>query len=491
MGKNCEYIIHWKIMNFSYLWHEKGDRLNSPLFSLNGLDETKWKLRLYPRGDTSGNYIACFLRREVDSSSIEYIGLEFELSLQSQDSLSLYQERFLFTESFMIDQAWGKHEMNKREDVFGAEKAKFLEDDTLTAYCRLRKCNELNVETVNLCARTIVKVEKGAFVWNIDQFSRLEPLQRRTLALRFNSEEHVATLELFLSGRCFEEVINIDISFHDPAIKYFTLKSFLLDGMGEELDCGHYEFVAEDLTEGTTFTLLITKKKLMEKKDIFLSKDELSLHCECAFTTGIIFEGIEKIHVGAPSVETKDRFGDGSETCSSDGLKRALKSIYDEGLFSDMELRTIHESFSVHRNILAARSPVFKAIFKDSSQEFIHIPDLDYDVVRQMILYLYTDSLGDLNWENALKLHIAADKYEIATLKKKCASLVKEKLRTDNVCEILLLVDMFHGKDLKRDVQDYVLKHDREIFNSKDWKSLMETNSKLAAETMFLKYFKE
>ncbi|GFU84750.1 speckle-type POZ protein-like [Trichonephila clavipes] len=461
MSKISTYNIHWKIVNFSYLWHAKGERLDSPLFSLNGLDKTKWKLRLYPRGDTSGNYIAYFLRREAVDLGPDPIEVAFELSLQAP--VGCEPSSFLFTEPFAKDQAWGKHEMIKREDVFGAKNEIYLRhDDTLRAFCSLGKSNEETAkQIVSLYARTIVKVEKRAFEWNIHQFSLLEPLKRQSFSIKSGPEKLLMNLELFLDGLCCKEMINIDIIYHDPVIKYITFKFFLLDDMGKELDCGHQEFYAGDLTEGVAFNLLVTKKKLMEKKDVYLPKDVLSLHCECVFTTGVAFEGIERTHIGASTTEVTYRVVEDRQTCISDELRKALKVIHDEGLFSDMKLRASSETFSVHKNILAARSPAFRVMFeratKKNSQECVDISDFDNDTARQMILYLYTDTLDKLCWEKALKLYVAAVKYDITALKKKCTNFVKENLTPENVCKILILVNMFQDKDLKRAVQEYIL----------------------------------
>ncbi|GFR12310.1 TD and POZ domain-containing protein 5 [Trichonephila clavata] len=445
MSKISAYNIRWKIVNFSYLWHAKGERIDSPLFSLNELDDTKWKLRLYPRGGTSGNYIAYFLRREAEDPGPDPIEVTFELSLQAP--VGCNQSRFLFTEPFAKDQAWGKHEMIKREDVFGAKKEIFLRhDDTLTAFCSVRKNNkETTRQTVSLHARTIVKVEKRAFEWNIYQFSLLEPLQRKSFSIKSDTEKPLVNLELFLTGQCCEEMINIDISSQNPVVKYVTLKFFLLDGMGRELDCGQQEFNKSDLTEGVELNLLVTKKVLMEKKDVYLPKDVLSLHCECGFTTGIAFEGIEQTHAGFSPAEASDRVIEDRQTCISDELRKALKAIHDEGLFSDMKLRAASETFSVHKNILAARSPTFKAMFekvtKENSQECVDISDFDNDTARQMILYMYTDTLDKLCWEKSLKLYVAAVKYGITALKNECTSFVKRNLTPENVCKILILAN--------------------------------------------------
>ncbi|GFQ64397.1 tdpoz1 [Trichonephila clavata] len=103
-----------------------------------------------------------------------------------------------------------------------------------------------------------------------------------------------------------------------------------------------------------------------------------------------------------------------------------------------------------------------------------------------MLLYIYTATLPDLQWDSACNLYAAADKYEILGLKSKCSSFMKDNITIDNVLDLLILTDMHQDEDLKSAVQDYILNH-RVIFNTNGWKLFMKTNVELAADLMYLK----
>ncbi|GBM11908.1 hypothetical protein AVEN_209611-1 [Araneus ventricosus] len=105
-----------------------------------------------------------------------------------------------------------------------------------------------------------------------------------------------------------------------------------------------------------------------------------------------------------------------------------------------------------------------------------------------MLLYMYTDSLEELQWETASELYVAAEKYQIMTLKDKCSSFLKTNLSLTNACEVLLLADLHQNKELKSTVQDFILENDKIIINSSEWKLLMQANVNLAAETMLLRF---
>ncbi|GIY24262.1 hypothetical protein CEXT_414771 [Caerostris extrusa] len=80
-----------------------------------------------------------------------------------------------------------------------------------------------------------------------------------------------------------------------------------------------------------------------------------------------------------------------------------------------MILRIGDEFFSVHRNIVSARSPVFRSMFDKEVKENIRdVPDLDADTLRSLLLFLYTENCEkDLQWQNASDLFKAAHLYRI------------------------------------------------------------------------------
>ncbi|GIY37151.1 TD and POZ domain-containing protein 3 [Caerostris extrusa] len=80
-----------------------------------------------------------------------------------------------------------------------------------------------------------------------------------------------------------------------------------------------------------------------------------------------------------------------------------------------------------------------------------------------MLGYLYTADVEGLQWESAIDLYKAADKYEILSLKKKCSSFLKLNLTPTTACDILLLSDLHMDGDLKTYVQNFIVKHHNEI----------------------------
>ncbi|KAG8198054.1 hypothetical protein JTE90_001888 [Oedothorax gibbosus] len=154
--------------------------------------------------------------------------------------------------------------------------------------------------------------------------------------------------------------------------------------------------------------------------------------------------------------------------CSSeavnDPLSKDLLQLYRDGILSDATINTEGKSFSAHRSILAARSPIFRAMFeKDEMSEgplgVVDIDDVDSETVGRMLVFLYGDSLQGLQWGEAASLYYAADKYAVQPLKQKCADILKAGLTVDNVCDALILAHTHSDEQLMKSVVDFMHDH--------------------------------
>ena len=88
-------------------------------------------------------------------------------------------------------------------------------------------------------------------------------------------------------------------------------------------------------------------------------------------------------------------------------------SMLTEGTLSDITLQAGGQSFPVHKLFLASRSPVFEAMFrynvKETAESRVVIEDIDADVIRQMLKFLYTGRVE--NWDDwVFELYVVANK---------------------------------------------------------------------------------
>lgn len=175
------------------------------------------------------------------------------------------------------------------------------------------------------------------------------------------------------------------------------------------------------------------------------------------------------------------------EACCADtqnGLGRDLRGLFNEPKFSDVTIIVGAERFQTHKSILAARSPVFAAMFEHNEMEEnrnneVKIEDMEAVVVRGMLEFIYTNKVGNLTLL-AIELRGAAEKYEIKQLKAVCEENLYESLNQENSVGILVIADLYHVKMLKQYVMDYIVEHISEVTETEGFKELK--NSSLLKE---------
>ncbi|GIY70771.1 speckle-type POZ protein-like B [Caerostris darwini] len=224
-----------------------------------------------------------------------------------------------------------------------------------------------------------------------------------------------------------------------------------------------------------------SKAHLMQRRTAFLTDDVLTLQCEFTFSSGIEFERVEKTEFGKSAATER-------EIALFPSVGEDLMSMQKDGVLCDTKLRTSAEAFPAHTVVLSARSPVFRAMFsndmREKSNNFVDITDLEADTVRRLLLYVYSDTLEVLDWESARNLYVAADKYDINSLKYKCVLYLKQNLQVSNCCSVLEMADRHQDTDMKRTVQDFMAVLEDEFLFSDDWIELEKNIPKLATETL-------
>ncbi|KFM70955.1 Speckle-type POZ protein B, partial [Stegodyphus mimosarum] len=216
--------------------------------------------------------------------------------------------------------------------------------------------------------------------------------------------------------------------------------------------------------------------------------DCLVLHCHFTFTDlGQISE------ITRRSCITTSSSSDSNESFKTnlkffDYVSDDLRTLYTTGKLSDVKIVAGSETFLVHKIVLTARSPVFSRMFQNEMVEAksntITIQDTEPAILKTMLCYIYTADLDQPLKECALSLYEAADKYDIPTLKEKCASFLKSNLTVKNVCEVLLLADMHEDKKLYENVRDFIAVHAEEVFTTNEWPSFVDIRPKTAAKVL-------
>ncbi|GBN23585.1 Speckle-type POZ protein [Araneus ventricosus] len=486
-GETNGCIFEWKIENISHCWLKNGKEIRSPVFIADALEDTKWSLWLYPMGDRDDKNVGIYLARERDFSGPNEIEVNYQIAFLDKNGTYL-TERTLLKRVFGKERIWGFSEFEAREKVFITKRKSFLPEDTLTVQCTIWiKYEYQTLVKPDLCfARTVFKVNRKSFLWQIPKFSTLKP------GLRSKFQDDLIDFDIVLNE--IEDLVkklDIDIISFNENIKYFLFRISIINSYGEKEPCGEHEYFASDIEERVLSTPLFSKM-LMKNETRYLSNDVLLLDCEYVTSNGLfrheVVTGCGILSSKLTKVVVEKERSQHSSVLASD-----LKLMYEDGSFSDTELRTSTQTFKAHKSILSARSPVFRRMFSNDMKEKnsgrVDITDLEENTVHRMLLYVYTDTLEDLQLESACNLYVAADKYEILSLRSRCSSFLKDSLCPKKACDILALADRHQDDDLKIAVQDFILTHDKEVFGSQKWKDFIDTNPKLAADIMYWKVF--
>lgn len=172
--------------------------------------------------------------------------------------------------------------------------------------------------------------------------------------------------------------------------------------------------------------------------------------------------------------------------CVSDDLELLLRSER----FSDLVLVMAggHE-IRAHKAVLAARSPVFSAMFESEMCEKVSnrvdIPDASREVMLETLIYAYS---GRINVERLKQLAgsilVVADKYALEELKAICGAVIADNLVTDNALESLVLADFYKVDKLKKRALDFIVMHMSGLVESPGLKLIMDSHQHLMKEIL-------
>ena len=152
--------------------------------------------------------------------------------------------------------------------------------------------------------------------------------------------------------------------------------------------------------------------------------------------------------------------------------------------FADFTFKVENVKIPAHRAILAARSPVFAAMFKHNMQENrtneTEIKDVTPAAFRALLRFIYTGQcqVGNL----AEQLPVAANKYGIQDLKQICAQELRTKLTADNAVDLLIFSDVHYAKDLKDGAIRFINKNAPAVMKTSSWSNFPKYHQHLIFE---------
>jgi hypothetical protein len=82
-----------------------------------------------------------------------------------------------------------------------------------------------------------------------------------------------------------------------------------------------------------------------------------------------------------------------------DNSSNEFKEIMQKRLFSDLTIKVKDHSQEIrgHKLLLSDASPVFyEKLVKSQSTDYMHIDDLTFDIVKDMVNFIYDDKVQNL-----------------------------------------------------------------------------------------------
>ncbi|KAI1731786.1 BTB/POZ domain-containing protein [Ditylenchus destructor] len=216
------------------------------------------------------------------------------------------------------------------------------------------------------------------------------------------------------------------------------------------------------------FKKFIRRDFLLDESNGLLPDDRLSIFCE--------------VSVVADTVNVTGQSNLMQFKVPPCRLSDDMANMFEKTSFSDCVLATGNKEFQVHKAVLAARSPVFAAMFEhqmaESQNDRVLIEDIEPDVLKEMLRFMYTGAAPNLE-RMADDLLAAADKYQLERLKVMCEQALCASLTNDNCCDTLILADLHSAEHLKMQSIEFINLHPNEVMESDGWKVLVKEHAPL------------
>lgn len=153
-----------------------------------------------------------------------------------------------------------------------------------------------------------------------------------------------------------------------------------------------------------------------------------------------------------------------------------FENLFGNEKFSDVKIALgNNEYLHAHKNILASQSSVFAAMFehkmKENIENLITIKDIDRDVVMAMVHFMYSGKVNDIE-KVALRLFIAADRYDVGSLKFVCEEYLCNSLSPENAVECLVLADKYDARKLYTKAIDFTVSNISVIIDKPEFTAL-------------------
>jgi len=330
------------------------------------------------------------------------------------------------------------------------------------------------------------------YAWTIEKFSRAAASYRTGKTMysdQFTVSVHGKQtrwrLKMYPNGRKNVDQGYVTLFLKDsgrdqPANLRANVKFSVVDSLGNKTNTKTIDKEYKVLNHAFGYSKFIKHQWLLAPERMLLPDDKLTLLCSITIAgKNIISSGAQR-----PSGSQADPASKQSGNKLGADLSRLLAS--PEDMFSDMKLLCGDRRVELfcHTNILAARSPVFQAMFQHDTAEarnkMVEMSDVEPEVVHEMLQYIYTGNTESTGKE--AELLAAADKYSLLELKESCEEVLCKETNIDTVLNMLVLADRHEAVKLKEVCVKFLIENCHTVVRQPGWKDILKPYPALLAE---------
>ncbi|XP_062569949.1 kelch-like protein 40a [Saccostrea cucullata] len=158
-------------------------------------------------------------------------------------------------------------------------------------------------------------------------------------------------------------------------------------------------------------------------------------------------------------------------------LLEGLYQFYREGQLTDVTLDVEGQQFACNRNILAASSPFFKAMFtsdvKESTDNVVPIHGISKDAMESLLDYMYSGRLNLTN-ENVQNVFSASNFLEMLEVVDMCIEHISGALTLSNCLDVFFFAVYNYCEKLKLKSGNFILKKFPELAETEEFLSKIE-----------------
>lgn len=231
------------------------------------------------------------------------------------------------------------------------------------------------------------------------------------------------------------------------------------------------EYCFKKFPDTITWDEYIKKSDLLDLANGYLQNNELKISCTITIAT-----------------EIKNNYDVISTAVATQQLNIDLKKLLLNEQSTDVTIKVGEKSFRAIKGILAARSPIFDAMFdheqfKEHKNNEVVIVDIDKDVFEEFLHFIYTDETKNI--ENmSMELLEVAEKYQVERLKHVCEAFIVKEINIGNAAKILIYADKYNATQLKQVCLEFIKNNLQKVVKTEGFKKNRKLHGHVFSEVL-------